>query len=171
MVFQNQFVPAQDIAGLHARPGFVASHGARAHFHPPNGLFGGIIRPGNVVFMLECAILLPTLTQAQDHIPQLLKGRERGFGWYLIADVVMLLPRTLAEELLALRLEARYRSVLYCDLFQDKPPFFRDGLSDLSQSFAYPAAGMELAHLMAELQPLCSHPIGEKIVRHDQADP
>jgi hypothetical protein len=63
-------------AVMHARPGFVATDGTRPHLHAPNGLFGGIISPGHIGFMLESAVALPGLAQAPQQGAQLLEGSE-----------------------------------------------------------------------------------------------
>ena len=46
----------------------VASHGAAAHFHAANHLFGGVVGPGYLRLPVENTVMLPIFAQADQQI-------------------------------------------------------------------------------------------------------
>ena len=56
-------------------------------------------------------------------------------------------------------------------LFQYAPSFFGEGVLQLPQYFAHPAAHMELADLVIKAHFLGHDPVTEQIIRDDHCDP
>jgi len=59
----------QHQTALHPPPGFVTSHGAGTHYHPPDDLFGAVIGPGHFGIGVEHAIRRPVLVQPESSKP------------------------------------------------------------------------------------------------------
>jgi predicted ATPase len=60
-----------------SRSRFVTAHRSAAHFHPPNHLLGGVIRPRHLWLPVKDAIRLPMLAQADQQIAQLVHRGAR----------------------------------------------------------------------------------------------
>jgi hypothetical protein len=139
-------IPSQHQSSLHARPGFVAPHSPAAHLHPTNRLLRGVIRPGHIRLPVENTIIVPMVTQADEQFAQFIHGRERSiracsFNCYL-------LPK-LKQALSTLR--RQFGDQLFH--FLDHPqPLLGQAFLQLIERPAYPAAQMELAYLLFDVQ-------------------
>jgi len=146
---------------LHTRPGLVAAHRPRPHFHASDHLFRAIVGPGDSRIGVKSAEVWPGLTQPDEQVTQLVDRSE--LAGMSPPGSLDLFPQNI-QALVALRRQFLYQ---FLDLRQYPQPLLGQCVSQLLECSSHPASNVELADLVFQVQLPGHHFIHRQIIRHD----